>query len=79
MIMMKGYLVLENGRVFAGKLLNDCLMASGEVVFSTAMISYQDIITDPSYYGQIVVETMGTVPVVHPGKETMGTVPVVHL
>lgn len=54
---LDGYLVLENGRVFTGKLLNDCLMASGEVVFSTAMISYQDIITDPSYYGQIVVLT----------------------
>lgn len=54
---MKGYLVLENGRVFEGKLLNDCLMAGGEVVFTTAMISYQDIITDPSYYGQIVVMT----------------------
>ncbi len=54
---MKGYLVLENGRVFPGKLLNDCRMAGGEVVFSTAMISYQDIITDPSYYGQIVVMT----------------------
>ncbi|KUG02959.1 carbamoyl-phosphate synthase small chain [hydrocarbon metagenome] len=54
---MKGYLVLENGRVFPGKLLNDCCMAGGEVVFSTAMISYQDIITDPSYYGQIVVLT----------------------
>ncbi len=54
---MKGYLVLENGRVFEGKLLNDCRQASGEVVFSTAMISYQDVITDPSYYGQIVVMT----------------------
>ncbi len=54
---MKGYLVLENGRVFTGKLLNDCLRAGGEVVFTTAMISYQDIITDPSYYGQIVVMT----------------------
>ncbi len=54
---MKGYLFLENGRCFRGKLLNDCLMAGGEVVFSTAMISYQDIITDPSYYGQIVVMT----------------------
>lgn len=54
---MKGYLVLENGRIFEGKLLNDCLMARGEVVFTTAMISYQDIITDPSYYGQIVVMT----------------------
>ncbi|NLT19640.1 MAG: glutamine-hydrolyzing carbamoyl-phosphate synthase small subunit [Syntrophomonadaceae bacterium] len=54
---MKGYLVLENGRIFEGKLLNDCLRAEGEVVFTTAMISYQDIITDPSYYGQIVVMT----------------------
>ncbi len=54
---MKGYLALESGRVFSGKLLNDCRMAEGEVVFSTAMISYQDIITDPSYYGQVVVMT----------------------
>ena len=54
---MKGYLVLENGRVFQGKLLNDCQTAGGEVVFTTAMIGYQDIITDPSYYKQIVVMT----------------------
>lgn len=54
---MKGYLVLENGRIFTGKLLNNCSMAGGEVVFTTASISYQDIITDPSYYGQIVVMT----------------------
>ncbi|MCX5779799.1 MAG: glutamine-hydrolyzing carbamoyl-phosphate synthase small subunit, partial [Firmicutes bacterium] len=40
-----------------GNLLNNCSMAGGEVVFTTAMISYQDIITDPSYYGQIVVMT----------------------
>ncbi len=54
---MQGYLVLENGKIFSGKLLNDCTLSSGEVVFSTAMISYQDIITDPSYFGQIVVMT----------------------
>lgn len=54
---VKGCLVLENGRVFSGRLLNDCLRAQGEVVFTTAMISYQDVITDPSYYGQIVVMT----------------------
>ncbi|MDO4540963.1 MAG: carbamoyl-phosphate synthase domain-containing protein, partial [Syntrophomonadaceae bacterium] len=54
---MKGYLVLGNGRVFKGKLLNDCILAEGEVVFTTAMISYQDIITDPSYLGQIIVMT----------------------
>lgn len=54
---MKGYLVLENGRVFTGRLLNDCKFTGGELVFSTAMISYQDIITDPSYFGQIVVMT----------------------
>lgn len=54
---MNGYLVLANGRVFTGKLLNNCQISEGEIVFSTAMISYQDIITDPSYYGQIVVMT----------------------
>ena len=54
---MKGYLVLENGRIFTGRLLNDCKFTGGELVFSTAMISYQDIITDPSYFGQIVVMT----------------------
>ena len=54
---MKGYLVLENGRVFQGSLLNECRSAGGEVVFTTAMIGYQDVITDPSYYGQIVVMT----------------------
>lgn len=54
---MKGYLVLENGSIFSGKLLNSSYMAGGEVVFTTASISYQDIITDPSYYGQIVVMT----------------------
>lgn len=54
---MKGYLVLENGSIFSGKLLNKSYMAGGEVVFTTASISYQDIITDPSYYGQIVVMT----------------------
>jgi carbamoyl-phosphate synthase, small subunit len=54
---LKGYLVLENGRIFTGKLLNNCSLAGGEVVFTTASISYQDIITDPSYYGQIVVMT----------------------
>jgi carbamoyl-phosphate synthase small subunit len=56
-MILKGYLFLENGRIFTGKLLNNCSMAGGEVVFTTAMISYQDIITDPSYYGQIVVMT----------------------
>ncbi len=54
---MKGYLVMENGRVFQGSLLNECRSAGGEVVFTTAMIGYQDVITDPSYYGQIVVMT----------------------
>jgi carbamoyl-phosphate synthase small subunit len=56
-MILKGYLVFETGKVFKGKLLNNCQMAGGEVVFTTAMISYQDIITDPSFYGQIVVMT----------------------
>ncbi|KPU45955.1 carbamoyl-phosphate synthase small chain [Oxobacter pfennigii] len=53
---MKGYLVLEDGKILTGELLNgdDTI---GEVVFNTSMTGYQEILTDPSYYGQIVVMT----------------------
>lgn len=53
---MKGYLVLEDGKVFTGKFLNG-METMGEVVFNTSMTGYQEILTDPSYYGQIVVMT----------------------
>ncbi|KPU42328.1 carbamoyl-phosphate synthase small chain [Oxobacter pfennigii] len=53
---MKGYLLLEDGNIFEGKLLND-FDTIGEVVFNTSMTGYQEVLTDPSYYGQIVVMT----------------------
>lgn len=53
---MKGYLVLEDGKVFTGQLLNGN-ETIGEVVFNTSMTGYQEILTDPSYYGQIVTMT----------------------
>ncbi|TCW42613.1 carbamoyl-phosphate synthase small subunit [Thermohydrogenium kirishiense] len=54
---MKGYLKLEDGSVFEGKLISKNVEGFGEVVFNTGMTGYQEIITDPSYAGQIVVMT----------------------
>jgi carbamoyl-phosphate synthase small subunit len=50
-------LVLRDGRVFRGQALGAPGEASGEVVFNTAMTGYQEILTDPSYRGQIVLMT----------------------
>ncbi|HEX2178226.1 MAG TPA: glutamine-hydrolyzing carbamoyl-phosphate synthase small subunit [Actinomycetota bacterium] len=50
-------LVLEDGTAFAGEALGAYADASGEVVFNTGMTGYQEVLTDPSYQGQIVVMT----------------------
>jgi carbamoyl-phosphate synthase small subunit len=54
---MRGHLALESGQIFTGRLLGAPLAAGGEVVFHTGMTGYQEILTDPSYAGQIVVFT----------------------
>ncbi len=54
---MSGWIALETGQVFSGKLLGAPLAAGGEVVFHTGMTGYQEILTDPSYAGQIVTFT----------------------
>ncbi|ARU61378.1 carbamoyl phosphate synthase small subunit [Tumebacillus avium] len=54
---MKGVLVLENGRQFRGELIGSSDWSYGEVVFHTGMTGYQEILTDPSYAGQIVAMT----------------------
>ncbi|MDP3387914.1 MAG: carbamoyl phosphate synthase small subunit, partial [Eubacteriales bacterium] len=54
---MKGRLILENGMVFDGECFGYLKDSIGEVVFNTGMTGYQEILTDPSYYGQIVVMT----------------------
>src|SRR5687767_7892442 len=50
-------LVLRDGRVFRGEALGALGETSGEVIFNTAMTGYQEILTDPSYRGQIVTMT----------------------
>ncbi len=50
-------LVLEDGRAFVGAALGADVLGEGEVVFNTAMTGYQEVLTDPSYAGQMVCMT----------------------
>ncbi len=54
---MKGKLILENGMSFEGKIFGELGETVGELVFNTGMTGYQELLTDPSYCGQIVVMT----------------------
>ena len=55
--MMKAALALADGRVFSGTAFGATGETSGEVVFNTSMAGYQEILTDPSYRGEIVAMT----------------------
>ena len=52
-----GVLALEDGSVFRGLAFGADATIAGECVFNTSMTGYQEIITDPSYFGQIVTMT----------------------
>ncbi len=54
---MKGIVALEDGRVFEGQSFGAEGKKAGEVVFNTSMTGYQEVLTDPSYKGQIVAMT----------------------
>ncbi|KAF0134429.1 MAG: carbamoyl-phosphate synthase small subunit [Candidatus Saganbacteria bacterium] len=54
---MKAYLALEDGVVFEGKAFGCKGLSEGEIVFNTSMAGYQEILTDPSYKGQIICMT----------------------
>jgi carbamoyl-phosphate synthase small subunit len=54
---MDAVLALENGTVFRGKAAGADGQGAGEVVFNTSMTGYQEVLTDPSYAGQIVTMT----------------------
>src|SRR5437588_4427780 len=54
---MQTILALEDGRIFRGKGYGAKAESYGEVVFNTSITGYQEIFTDPSYAGQIVVLT----------------------
>jgi carbamoyl-phosphate synthase small subunit len=73
---MKATLVLENGLVHEGEAAGAPGETSGEVVFNTSMTGYQEILTDPSYAGQIVTMTVpevGNYGVADEDEESRGT------
>ncbi len=53
----KAYLLLEDGLLIEGKAIGKRGTSGGEICFNTGMTGYQEIYTDPSYYGQIIVNT----------------------
>ena len=55
--MISALLALEDGTIFSGKSIGANGATSGEVVFNTAMTGYQEILTDPSYFKQLVTLT----------------------
>ncbi len=54
---MQGKLILSDGTVFLGESFGKEVSTSGEVVFNTGMVGYPESLTDPSYFGQILVLT----------------------
>lgn len=54
---MQGKLILSDGTVFLGESFGAEVETSGEVVFNTGMVGYPESLTDPSYFGQILVLT----------------------
>lgn len=55
--MMKALLALEDGRVFQGEAFGATGTVTGEICFNTSLSGYQEVLTDPSYFGQIVAMT----------------------
>jgi len=55
--MKQAHIILQDGTVFTGTSFGYEGTSSGEVVFNTSMMGYQEILTDPSYQGQIVIMT----------------------
>lgn len=50
-------LVLQNGKIYTGTIFSKGDFISGELIFNTAMSGYEEVLTDPSYYGQMVLMT----------------------
>ena len=55
--MEKAYLVLSNGMTFEGQAIGARGESIGELVFTTGMVGYLETLTDPSYAGQIIMQT----------------------
>ena len=48
-------LILEDGNIFHGKSFGKIGTKTGEICFNTGMTGYQEVFTDPSYYGQVII------------------------
>lgn len=57
MSLTQAVLLLKDGTYFIGKALGKIGTTTGEICFNTGMTGYQEVFTDPSYYGQILVQT----------------------
>ncbi len=55
--MKKAYLILEDGHIFEGEAFGAETTSVGELVFTTGVVGYLETLTDPTYYGQIVLQT----------------------
>ena len=55
--MKEAILLLEDGKVFRGISAGEIGTTTGELCFNTGMTGYQEVFTDPSYYGQLLVMT----------------------
>ena len=69
----KVYLTLQNGKVYEGKRFGAKGDVLGELVFTTGMTGYIETLTDPSYYGQIVIQTfplIGNYGMIHADTES---------
>jgi carbamoyl-phosphate synthase small subunit len=53
----KAYLLLADGQLFEGKSIGSAGTSGGEICFNTGMTGYQEVYTDPSYFGQVIVNT----------------------
>lgn len=74
----RAWLVLADGTTFEGRAFGARGVGVGEAVFTTAMTGYQEVLTDPSYYGQIVTMTapqIGNVGVNRDDTEAVGEAP----
>ena len=54
---MKGKLILENGKVFEGKIFGELADTVGEISFNTGMTGYQEMLTDPANHGMMIAMT----------------------
>ena len=52
---IKAHLILQDGTVFTGTSFGKIGTTTGEICFNTGMTGYQEVFTDPSYYGQVLI------------------------